>query len=98
MPPVNANRTLPAASPDLAGVPPSPPRREGARIHVELTDREARSLIRATTLVADLLRPELFRHERASESPLVTAYQVLLAACERYGVDLGLGAEITGEG
>ena len=69
---------------------PSAPQREDARIRVEFTEREARSVIRATTLVTEILRPELFRQGRtASESPLVTAYQVLVAACERGGVDLG---------
>jgi hypothetical protein len=67
------------------------PHRAGARISVELTEREARSLIRATTLVTDVLRPELLAIAgRGSESPLITAYQVLLAACERAGVDLGM--------
>ena len=62
-----------------------------ARIHVDLTEREARSLVRAATLVADILRPELFRHDAAAEqSPLITAHQVLIAACERGGVDIGL--------
>ena len=62
-----------------------------ARINVDLTEREARSLVRAATLVADILRPELFRHDAAAEqSPLITAYQVLIAACERGGVDIGL--------
>jgi hypothetical protein len=61
-----------------------------ARIHVDLTEPEARSLVRAATLVADVLRPELFgRNGSGSESPLVTAYQVLIASCERAGVDLG---------
>ena len=73
---------------------PARPRRERARIHVELTELEVRSIVRATTLVADLLRPELFRigGGSVSESPLITAYQTLVAACERAGVDLGLGA------
>jgi hypothetical protein len=62
-----------------------------ARIHVDLTEREARSLVRAATLVADVLRPELFdRDGSAPTSPLVTAYQVLIASCERAGVDLGM--------
>lgn len=70
--------------------PPAPPHRDEARIRVDFTEREARSVIRATTLVTEILRPELFRHGRsASASPLVTAYQVLVAACERCGVDLG---------
>jgi hypothetical protein len=65
--------------------------RPGAGVHVDLTEREVRSLALAATLVADVLRPELFwRDGSVSESPLVTAYQVLLAACERVGVDLGL--------
>jgi hypothetical protein len=69
------------------------PTRPGASIHVDLTEREARSLACAATLVADVLRPELFfRDGSVSESPLVTAYQVLVAACERAGVDLGIGA------
>jgi hypothetical protein len=67
------------------------PQRAEARIRVELTEREARAIVRATTLVADVLRPELLRECAASyESPLVTAYQTLIAACERHGVDLGL--------
>jgi hypothetical protein len=61
-----------------------------ARIHVDLTEREARSLVRAATLVADILRPELFRDPAAEQSPLITAYQVLIAACERGGIDIGL--------
>jgi hypothetical protein len=67
-----------------------------ARIHVDLTEREARSLVRAATLVADVLRPELFgRDGPASSSPLVTAYQVLIASCERAGVDLGMPLSVT---
>jgi hypothetical protein len=67
--------------------------RPEALVHVDLTEREARSLARAATLVADVLRPELFfRDGSVSESPLVTAYQVVVAACERAGVDLGIGA------
>jgi hypothetical protein len=67
-----------------------------ARIHVDLTEREARSLVRAATLVADVLRPELFaRNGSASTSPLVTAYQVLIASCERAGVDLGMPLGVT---
>jgi hypothetical protein len=67
------------------------PRRDGAAITVTLTEREVRAIIRATTLVADVLRPELMRQSGATPaSPLVTAYQTLIAACERHGVDLGL--------
>jgi len=75
---------------------PAPPRREQARIHVELTELEVRSVVRATTLVADLLRPELFRTRgrEMAEIPLITAYQTLVAACERAGIDLGLGAGV----
>lgn len=63
-----------------------------AGVHVALTEREARSLVLAATLVADVLRPELFwRDGSVSESPLVTACQVLVAACERCGVEVGLG-------
>jgi hypothetical protein len=78
---------------------PAPPRREQARIHVELTELEVRSVVRATTLVADLLRPELFRIRggEVSESPLITAYQTLVAACERAGIDLGLGSGVRRE-
>lgn len=66
--------------------------RPDALVHVDLTEREVRSLARAAMLVADVLRPELFwREGSVSESPLVTAYQVLVASCERAGVDLGLG-------
>jgi hypothetical protein len=69
------------------------PHRDDAPITVSLTAREVRAIIRATTLVADVLRPELFRQTgSAPESPLVTAYQALIAACERHGVDLGLGS------
>ena len=65
--------------------------RENARVHIAFTDREARAVVRATALVADLLRPELFRHGgQATESPLITAHQVLRGACERCGVNLGL--------
>jgi acetylornithine deacetylase/succinyl-diaminopimelate desuccinylase-like protein len=67
------------------------PRRPGARVDVSLTEREIRAIIRATTLVADVLRPELIRQTgSAPESPLVTAYQTLTAACERHGIDLGI--------
>jgi hypothetical protein len=68
------------------------PRRAEARISLTLTEREVRAIIRATTLVADVLRPELLRQTgSAHDSPLVTAYQALTAACERHGVDLGIG-------
>ncbi len=74
---------------------PRAPRRDQARVTVELTEREARAIIRATTLVADVLRPELVRQTgSAPASPLVTAYQALIAACERSGVDLGLGVGV----
>ena len=64
--------------------------RPDARIRVDLTFREARALARAAALVADVLRPELLSREASvSESPLVTAHQVLVGACERAGVDLG---------
>jgi hypothetical protein len=78
---------------------PAPPRREQASIQVELTELEVRSVVRATTLVADLLRPELFRTRGSemAESPLITAYQTLVAACERAGIDLGLGAGVRRE-
>lgn len=72
---------------------PGAPQREQACVRLELTEREARALIRATTLVADVLRPELLAHgPTAVQSPLVTAYQVLIGACERAGVDVGLVA------
>jgi len=68
------------------------PRRSDARITVALTEREVRAIIRATTLVADVLRPELMRETGSSpESPLITACQVLTAACERHGIELELG-------
>jgi hypothetical protein len=83
-------QAISAAAPDTA--PPTSPRRPGARIDVSLTEREVRAIIRATTLVADVLRPELLRQSgSAALSPLVTAYQTLTAACERHGIDLGLG-------
>ena len=60
-----------------------------ARVHVELTEREARSLVRAAELVTDVLRRELFGRDRpGAETPLVTACQVLIGACERAGIDL----------
>jgi hypothetical protein len=82
----------PAFSPTVRGDRLSAgPRRDDARITVALTEREVRAIIRATTLVADVLRPELVRQTgSAHESPLVTAYQALTAACERHGVDLGI--------
>ena len=71
-------------------------RRDGCaetRVHVDLTEREARSLVRAAELVTDLLRPELFDRDRpGAESPLVTACQVLIGACERAGFDVGAQA------
>ena len=83
----DSDRTIPAQ--EL----PASPRRDDARITVALTERELRAIIRASTLVADVLRPELVRQTgSASLSPLVTAYQVLTAACERHGIDLGLGS------
>ena len=81
---------MPNAEPrsQLSGAPVRPQ----ARVTVELTEREARAVIRATTLVADVLRPELVRQTgSAPASPLVTAFQALIAACERCGVELGLG-------
>jgi hypothetical protein len=79
-----------ASAPYLA--PAVNPRRPDARVDVSLTEREIRAIIRATTLVADVLRPELLRQIGSTpESPLVTAYQTLTAACERHGIDLGLG-------
>jgi len=69
------------------------PLRDDARITVSLTEREVRAIIRATTLVAEVLRPELVRQTgSAPDSPLVTAHQALTAACERHGVDLGIGS------
>lgn len=71
---------------------PSGPRRHQARLTVSLTEREVRAIVRATALVADVLRPELVRQTgSAPQSPLVTAHQALIAACERQGVELGLG-------
>ena len=59
-----------------------------ARVHVDFTEREARSLVRAAALVTDVLRPELFTRDRpGAESPLVTACQVLIGACERAGIE-----------
>ena len=78
---------------DSSRYPRFSPVRPDACVRVDLTEREARSLARAATLVADVLRPELFfRDGSVSESPLVTGYQVVVAACERAGVDLGIGA------
>jgi hypothetical protein len=85
--------TVEAASRAMRTESAVPPHREHARVRVELTEREVRAVIRATTLVADVLRPELLRDDAgAQDSPLVTAYQALIAACERNDVDLGLGA------
>src|ERR1700733_10534527 len=84
--------SLKAASRAMRTESAAPPQRHNARVCVELTEREIRAIIRATTLVADILRPELLRDDASAlDSPLVTAYQVLIAACERHGVDLGLG-------
>jgi hypothetical protein len=82
-----------------SSTPPSfSPTRPDACVRVDLMEREARSLAHAATLVADMLRPELFfRDGSVSASPLVSAYQVVLAACERAGVDLGIGARGTEE-
>jgi hypothetical protein len=81
---------------DSSQYPRFSPTRPHAYIRVDLTEREARSLACAATLVADVLRPELFvRDGSVSESPLITAYQVVVAACERAGVDLGIGARRT---
>ncbi|HEY6459402.1 MAG TPA: hypothetical protein VIY73_04600 [Polyangiaceae bacterium] len=63
--------------------------REAASVAIALTEQEARSLVRASTLVIDVLRPELFSSTgRATASPLVTACQVLVAACERAGISI----------
>jgi len=89
----DADRAVPARGREPRGDVAAGPRRDDASIAVVLTEREVRAVIRATTLVADVLRPELMRQTgSAPESPLVTAYQALTAACERHGVDLGLGA------
>ena len=87
--------TAPASLREPNGWVAVTPRRDDARITVALTEREIRALVRATTLVADVLRPELMRQTgSAPESPLVTAYQALIGACERHGVDLGIGSRI----
>jgi hypothetical protein len=66
--------------------------RESASVAVMLTELEARSLVRAATLVIDVLRPELFSSAGpATASPLVTACQVLVAACERAGITISAG-------
>ena len=92
---VDPDLTVPAAACGLGGRVAVTPRRDDARITVALTERELRAMIRATTLVADVLRPELMRQTgSAPESPLVTAYQALMAAAERHGVDLGLGSRL----
>ena len=54
----------------------------------------ARTAAVALIHVADVLRPELFGREASgAQSPLVTANQVLIASCERAGVDLGMLAQ-----
>jgi hypothetical protein len=64
-------------------------RRSQARVRVDLTEREARSLVRAAGLVTDVLRPGLFGGDGGrADSPLLTACQVLVGACERAGIDL----------
>ena len=86
----NPDLAISATAPYTA--PAINPRRHDARVDVSLTEREIRAIIRATTLVADVLRPELLRQTGSAPiSPLVTAYQTLTAACERHGIDLGLG-------
>ena len=68
------------------------PRRADARITVALAEREVRAIIRATTLVADVLRSGLVRQTgSAPDSPLVIAHQALTAALQRHGIDLGIG-------
>lgn len=95
---VDRDLTEAAAPREPSGRVAVTPRRGDGRITVALTERELRAVIRATTLVADVLRPELMRQTgSAPESPLVTAYQALTAACERHGIDLGLGARVTPE-
>lgn len=60
-----------------------------ACVHLDLNPREARVLARAADLLTVTLRPELQAHGRVvTESPLVTAHEALLAACERAGVDV----------
>lgn len=60
---------------------------EPRRVALELTEHEVRALVRAATLVADLARPD----RAGAESPVVTACQKLVAACERRGIDLAAG-------
>lgn len=62
--------------------------REGAEIGVTLTERELRSLVRATDLVIDFLRPECGERWRNEPPVLVTARGVLTAAAEQAGIDL----------
>ena len=67
--------------------------REAAPVAITLTELEARSLVRASTLVIDVLRPELFSGTGpATASPLVTACQVLVSACERAGIAIHAGS------
>jgi hypothetical protein len=62
--------------------------RTGADIEVHLTERECRSLVRACSLVLDVLRPEMGERWRNEPPVLSTARAVLTAAAEREGFDL----------
>ena len=70
-------------------------RRDGsvdARVHVDLTEREARSLVRAAELVTDLLRPDLFDRDRPGAESHCRSLPVLIGACEPAGLDVGAQA------
>lgn len=67
--------------------------RVDADLPIDLTQWEARALVRAIDLVVHTLRPHLFAdrpgQHRVTQPPLITARQVLIAACERAGYDTG---------
>lgn len=67
-------------------------KRMDACVHVDLTPREARALVRGLDLVMSVLRPELFPpdRQRVTPPPMAEAQAVIIAAAERAGVDIGL--------
>ena len=67
------------------------PARDSATIHLAVTEAELRVLARAASAMLEVAAP--FAGEQgcdAGSSTLATARGVLVAAGERYGVDLGL--------
>ena len=65
-------------------------RRFDGAVTVTFTVREARSAVRAIDLVVNDLRAALFANKLPGglQPPMVDAHEVLVAACERAGVDI----------